>query len=129
MSMWIVNARLGDISGFELAKRLRSQKPNATVFIIGNEYDLADELHTMTLGLTKYLCKPLEPSWVLPRAEESSIPFSAIHESPRTHSKAAKTGQANCEMTITGGEKRALPYPRDRVILPFAELTRPRPAA
>jgi CheY-like chemotaxis protein len=130
MSLWVVNARLCDMSGFELAKKLRWQRPNATVFIIGNEYDLADELQTMTLGLTKYLCKPLEPSWVLPRADESSIPFSAAQDAPRPRSYATTNGQPNFSESELGTEaSTACTYPRDGVILPFDSKYTRRPAA
>ena len=73
------------MSGFDLAQMLRHRKPGVRIFIVGNEYDVEDEIETLSLGLTKYLCKPLDDSWIncwgqpqLVAAESSgdvSLPF------------------------------------------------------
>jgi CheY-like chemotaxis protein len=130
MGLWIANSRLCDMSGFELAGKLRSQRPNATIFIIGDEYQLADELETMTLGLAKYLCKPLEPAWVLPDRDASCIPLSALRDAgaPRRRKVrgAQLAGRQTCPETAACSPERT---PLDRAILPFGENCRPRPAA
>ena len=51
-----------------------------------------DELQTLTLGLSKYACKPLEPSWVLPlrrpiaASSAHTLPFPSV---PRADALAA----------------------------------------
>jgi CheY-like chemotaxis protein len=130
MSLWIVNSRLCDMSGFELSQKLRSQRPNASIFIIGDEYQMADELQTMTQGLTKYLCKPLEPSWVLPPEDESCIPLSASRDPISTRCSESVAGQPTCETFAKSTVAiRAGSYPHDRDILPFENSSTRRPAA
>ena len=76
--VWVINAKLCDMSGFDLAETIRSIKPNALVFIIGDEYCMDDEMQTLTLGLAKYVCKPLEPSWILPHSQDACIPMPKL---------------------------------------------------
>ena len=130
MNLWIVNSRLCDMTGFDLAQKLRSQRPNASIFIIGDEYQLADELRTMTQGLTKYLCKPIEPSWVLPREDGECIPLSASNDDSWTRrlksiSNQMSDSQIDAETQAMAGELS----PLDRFILPFEVLPKCRPAA
>ncbi len=80
--LWVINTRLTDISGFDLAQMLRSVRPSALVFMIGNEYRLDDEMQALTLGLAKYLCKPLEPSWILPHSQDFCVPLPLDRSSP-----------------------------------------------
>ena len=75
--IWVINSRLCDMSGFDLAEMLRSIRPSALIFMIGDQYNLDDELQTLTLGLARYFCKPLEPSWILPH-RDSCIPMRAF---------------------------------------------------
>ncbi len=130
MTLWIVNSRLCDMSGFELGQKLRSQRPNASVFIIGDEYRLADELQTMTQGLTKYLCKPLEPSWVLPREDESCIPMPASRDASLARWPESRHGHPRGDTIIEKTmANRTGPYPVKGVILPFENKSERRPAA
>ncbi len=89
--LWVINTRLDDMSGFDLAQMLRGMRPNALIFIIGEEYRLDDEMQTLTLGLTKYVCKPLEASWVIPQGDDVCIPFRVFHE------QATSIGPADSE--------------------------------
>ena len=73
-----------DLDGFDLAQMLRGMRPNSLIFIIGEEYRLDDEMQTLTLGLTKYVCKPLEPSWVIPQGNDSCIPLRVFQDVPAT---------------------------------------------
>ena len=79
VDLWIVNAALPDMSGFDLAHLLRRSQRGARVFLIDNEYQIENELRALSLGLSKYLCKPLDPAWIcgwaLPRF--ASAPWSA----------------------------------------------------
>jgi hypothetical protein len=130
MGLWIINRQLCDMSGFELAGKLRSQRPNATIFIIGDEYQMADELQTMTLGLAKYLCKPLEPTWVLPMRNASCIPLSAFCDSlPARRSEFNNSTSAICQIFPEAADFRPELEPLERSILPFRENCESRPAA
>ncbi len=91
--LWLVNSQLCDMTGFELAETLRSTRPSALIFIIGDQYRLADELQTLSMGLAKYLCKPLEPSWVLPHEGESCIPLPMLRVAAHAPAAATKSAQ------------------------------------
>jgi len=83
--LWVINTQLDDMSGFDLAQMLRGMRPNSLIFIIGEEYRLDDEMQTLTLGLTKYVCKPLEPSWVIPQGNDSCIPLRVFQDVPEAN--------------------------------------------
>jgi len=129
--LWVINSRLADMSGFELAHMLRSLRPNALIFMIGDEYALADELKTLTMGMAKYLCKPLEPSWVLPNFHESCIPLPELQNGqPNWWADSAAARKKSGSRRIpnsaaTGGVEEA---GIEEVILPFGGAGR-RPAA
>jgi len=59
--LWIVNIRLPDMSGFCLAQMLRPHG-DACVLMVADEYRAEDEIRALSLGVTLYLCKPLEAS-------------------------------------------------------------------
>lgn len=125
--LWVINTQLPDVSGFDLAQMLRSIRPSALVFMIGDEYCLDDEMQTLTLGLAKYLCKPLEPAWVLPHSEVFCIPLPNYRGSSRSFSLVAPAENHLAEglpepeglpgaVALTGGG----PEEEDeQVILPF----------
>ena len=119
--LWVINTRLSDMSGFDLAAMLRSVRPNALVFIIGDEYCLDDEMQALTQGFAKYLCKPLEPSWLLPDSQDFCIPLPAnrflapvlrvITSSDRDANEVSPE-----TVSLPGGEENEAD---DQVILPF----------
>jgi CheY-like chemotaxis protein len=130
--LWVINTQLADMSGFDLAEMLRSLRPSALVFIIGNEYRVDDEMQALTLGLAKYLCKPLEPAWILPHSRDFCIPFLVA---PRNASPAlCVVAPTRSEEAEDPPESAALPgtiaeVREDQVILPFNPDFRRRPAA
>lgn len=63
--LWVINSNLPDRSGFDLAEMLRRMEPGARVIIVSDRYNVDDEIETLALGLLKYACKPIEPSWIL----------------------------------------------------------------
>ena len=63
-AVWLLNSRLPDMSGFDLAQMLRRIEPHARIFLVSDEYQAEDELQSLTLGLSKHLCKPVEPAWI-----------------------------------------------------------------
>ncbi len=129
--LWVINTQLPDMSGFDLAEMLRSVRPSALVFIIGDEYRVDDEVQALTLGLAKYLCKPLEPSWILPHSRDFCIPLRAYqNSSPALRVVAPAQGDA------AEDSPESVPLPaagakegEDQVILPFNPNFRRRPAA
>lgn len=60
---WMINVQLPDLSGFDLVEMLRPQVCDAALVMVADEYRLEDELRALSLGVTQYVCKPLEPSW------------------------------------------------------------------
>ena len=139
--LWVINTELPDMTGFDLATMLRSIRRSALVFIIGDEYRLDDELQALTLGLAKYLCKPLEPSWVLPQRGDFCIPLPSYWASTpelwvvspsEGDTRENVPGESMSESTGT-----AVPFSlsaiehedQDQVILPFNPDFPQRPAA
>ena len=64
--LWIVHVRLPDISGFDLVEMLQPRLGNAAVFMVADEYRAEDEIRALSLGITRYLCKPLEADCLSP---------------------------------------------------------------
>jgi DNA-binding response OmpR family regulator len=60
----MVNSRLPDRCGFELLLSLRHELPEATFFLVGDQYREEDERRVMAIGATLYVCKPVHPSWI-----------------------------------------------------------------
>ena len=129
--LWVINTELPDMTGFDLATMLRSIRRSALVFMIGGEYRLDDEMQALTLGLAKYLCKPLEPSWILPHSRDFCIPlpsyWSSLPElwviSP-SDTDAAEDESESFSMTATTDEEE-----ETQIILPFNPNFPQRPAA
>jgi CheY-like chemotaxis protein len=128
--LWVVNTRLCDMNGFDLAATLRSTRPSALIFLVGNEYNPVDELQTLTMGFAKYICKPLEPSWVLPQEGQSCIPLPRLRIAARPPRASAKPIH-RAPNTLCFPAAEGLPGPSGSgvVILPFAGDSRQRPAA
>ena len=60
--LYLVNVRLPDFSGCDLVEMLRPFPPGAAVFLVADGYVVEDEIRALKLGVSGYLCKPLEPS-------------------------------------------------------------------
>lgn len=134
--VWVINSNLCDMSGFELAETIRGIKPNALVFIIGDDYCMDDEMQTLTLGLAKYVCKPLEPSWILPHSEDACIPMPILHapHTPPTLRLVAADALRDDAVAESESERAAEIFHRDdaEVILQFdpqQKRAKRRPAA
>jgi DNA-binding response OmpR family regulator len=129
VGLWLINSRLSDMSGFDLARRLRRSNAGVRVLIVGDDYSVDEELQTLSLGLVKYLVKPLDGDWLV-RCAQPAISAarayrsaSAAVELPRSPSEAAFDELAPAECAEAGVEE--LP-----VILPFKrKQTHRRPAA
>ena len=129
--LWVINTQLPDMSGFDLAEMLRSVRPSALVFMIGDEYRLDDEVQALTLGLTKYLCKPLDPAWILPHSRDFCIPLPIYRRSPPLSQIVTPPESVVCEAPQNPFRCRETSEEEgeDQVILPFNPNFRQRPAA
>ena len=58
--LWIVNIRLPDMSGFDLVEMIKPRLGDTAVFMVTDRYRDQDEVRALSLGITKFLCKPLE---------------------------------------------------------------------
>jgi DNA-binding response OmpR family regulator len=58
--LMIINVELPDRSGFDLVEMLQPSLKGTTVFLVGDRYAVEDEVRALRLGVSSYLCKPLE---------------------------------------------------------------------
>jgi FixJ family two-component response regulator len=56
----IVNVELPDFSGFDLVEMLQPFPQGTAVFLVADRYAVEDEVRALRLGVSSYLCKPLE---------------------------------------------------------------------
>jgi CheY-like chemotaxis protein len=129
--LWVINRQLPDMSGFDLAQMLRSVRPSALIFLIAEQYNLDDELQTLTLGLAKYLCKPLEPAWILPDSEDFCIPLPTSRSVPPIFRVVSSPAS---DIIMDMPESVSLPEAAEKwgggqVVLPFNPDFRRKPAA
>jgi DNA-binding response OmpR family regulator len=78
VDLWLINAALPDMSGFDLARKLRRGRTGVRIFIIDDDYRLDDELQTLSLGLSSYICKPLDASRIRGWARPGVVPAMAV---------------------------------------------------
>ncbi len=62
--LWMINIDLADISGLDLFEMMARDLEQTPVFIVADRYRSDDEVHSLQLGATKYLCKPVAYSWL-----------------------------------------------------------------
>jgi CheY-like chemotaxis protein len=60
VDLWLINCRLGDMSGFDLVEMLRDLSIRAPVFLVGDRYDADEERQACAGGVDLYLCKDAE---------------------------------------------------------------------
>jgi two-component system, OmpR family, response regulator len=58
----IVNVQLPDLSGFDLVEMLQPFPQGTAVFLVADRYAVEDEVRALRLGVSSYLCKPLDGS-------------------------------------------------------------------
>ena len=71
-SLWMINTRMPEMSGFELCAMLSEQVPGNTTFLISDQYDVEEERRTCQQGAALYLCK----------SDGHSIDFRSILQLP-----------------------------------------------
>ena len=62
--LWIINTRLHDMSGFDLAETLKAGLPHVDVFLVADAYDPQDERRALSIGVARYVCKPPSGLWL-----------------------------------------------------------------
>ena len=132
VGLWLINTRLPDMNGFDLAQMLRRGRPGVRVFMVGDAYSVDEELQTMTLGLVKYLCKPVDASWILQWGQPSLAAarnttlsaFMAVPPQPAAASAAGISGLLDDELDSFSTDADESP-----MILPFKTQPQRRPAA
>ena len=65
-NLWIVNMTLPDMPGTDLYGMLRNRGATTPIMLIGDQYNVEDEISARTTGATMYVAKPLRTEWVLP---------------------------------------------------------------
>ena len=63
-SVWLVNIHLPDGSGCDLAAAIRARDPHSVVYLVGDQYDPAEELIARMAGGAMYVCKPADSAWL-----------------------------------------------------------------
>jgi DNA-binding response OmpR family regulator len=63
-TVWVINARLPDMSGITFLSLVRRRARRCSVFLVSDEYSAADELEARSAGATGYLCKPASAAWL-----------------------------------------------------------------
>jgi DNA-binding NarL/FixJ family response regulator len=61
---WLVNIKLPDGSGCELAAAIRARDPQSVVYLVSDAYDPAEEIEARQVRGTMYLCKLAGSDWL-----------------------------------------------------------------
>ncbi|REK29045.1 MAG: response regulator [Planctomycetota bacterium] len=64
VDLWLINAELSDMSGFELHRHLRKQRQRRPVILVADRYDRQNELNAFTEQVTAYVTKPIDVAWL-----------------------------------------------------------------
>lgn len=62
--LYLVNAALADMSGFDLYAMLQERWPQVPGYLISDSYNASDEIRARCAGSTLYFCKPLSEGWL-----------------------------------------------------------------
>jgi DNA-binding response OmpR family regulator len=63
--MWIVNINLPDMTGPDLISMLRWRYPKTPICLVSDDYSVEDEISARSTGAELYLCKPIQPEWLI----------------------------------------------------------------
>jgi DNA-binding response OmpR family regulator len=74
-SLLIISVELPDFSGFDLVEMLQPFSKGTAVFLAADHYAAEDEVRALELGVSSYLCKPLDGS-VLYECASVQRPFA-----------------------------------------------------
>lgn len=107
----ILDIRLPDIDGYEVARRLRSDRKTNTIPIIflTEKRDRADRLHGLELGADDYITKPFDVQELrlrvrnaLRRATQDTItnPVTSLPEGPLVDERLGEAAQRNSQTIL-----------------------------
>ena len=65
--LWLINAQLSDMSGFELYRDVSKRLLKRPAIIVSERYDAAEELAAYQEHVTAYVVKPVDVSWLAQR--------------------------------------------------------------
>ena len=63
--IWILNMRLPDMKGVDLQQMLRLRGGSSPVVLVGDQYDVTDEIEARSAGAVLYFAKPLHTDMLL----------------------------------------------------------------
>ena len=63
--MWIVNMQLPDMKGTDLQQMLRARGGASAVVLIGDDYEVTDEIEARSSGAALYFTKPMHTDMLL----------------------------------------------------------------
>jgi hypothetical protein len=62
--LWIINTHLPDLTGFDLYSMIADRLEGVPVWLVGDEYDTAEELEAYCSNAAMYACKPVSQLWL-----------------------------------------------------------------
>ncbi|GAB4487711.1 MAG: response regulator [Anaerolineales bacterium] len=107
----ILDIRLPDIDGYEVARRLRSDRKtnNIPIIFLTEKRDRADRLHGLELGADDYITKPFDVQELrlrvrnaLRRATQDTItnPVTSLPEGPLVDERLGEAAQRNTQSIL-----------------------------
>lgn len=69
--LWLINASLPDMCGFELHRTIRRQLRKRPAIVVADQYDSQQELAAYTEHFTAYVGKPVDVTWLRERSTVS----------------------------------------------------------
>ena len=67
----ILDIRLPDMLGTEVARRIKTQKEDTNLIIMTGYLNLSDSIETIDVGINEILMKPIDPDELLRSVEEA----------------------------------------------------------
>jgi len=77
----IVDIKLPDIRGIEVAREIRKQHDDIRLIIITGYSEMADSIETIDVGIDEILIKPIEPDELLRAVKESLVKHEKVRNS------------------------------------------------
>ena len=77
----ILDIKLPDIRGIEVAREIRKQHDDIRLIIITGYSEMADSIETIDVGIDEILIKPIEPDELLRAVKESLVKHEKVRNS------------------------------------------------
>lgn len=65
--LWLINASLPDMCGFDLHRNIRRQLRKRPAIVVADHYDREQEVAAYTEHFTAYVGKPIDVAWLRER--------------------------------------------------------------